>query len=151
MKPCSNCGGPNLNTRGVCHSCHAAQQRTRRRKNPEKFRQWDRRKRERELAKKDPTSIRNRKFRQWNKHLKRTYRIDFEGWARMFNTQSGKCAGCGDNLGSNDVRIHVDHNHYTGDVRGLLCQGCNNALGGARDNPKTLIALARYVLKAVGL
>lgn len=56
---------------------------------------------------------------------------------------AGPCTTCG----RSDVRRVVDHCHKTGDghVRGVLCDGCNMALGGARDDPKVLRALADYL------
>jgi hypothetical protein len=40
---------------------------------------------------------------------------------------------------------HVDHDHATGRVRGVLCLGCNTALGLVRESPERLRALARYL------
>jgi hypothetical protein len=56
--------------------------------------------------------------------------------------QGGVCAvkGCG-----NYGRLLIDHNHETGEVRGLLCYSCNTALGLSRDDPVRLRALALYV------
>lgn len=46
----------------------------------------------------------------------------------------------------NSVReLHFDHCHKTKKFRGWLCHGCNIALGGAKDNPKTLRRLADYL------
>ena len=45
---------------------------------------------------------------------------------------------------SNDA-THVDHNHDTGEVRGLLCTNCNTGLGMAKDNPVHLRAMAQYL------
>lgn len=42
-------------------------------------------------------------------------------------------------------RLHVDHDHDTGRVRGLLCTNCNLALGKCRDSPAILRGLADYV------
>lgn len=51
------------------------------------------------------------------------------------------CEVCGEQT----KRIVVDHCHERDVVRGPLCDGCNVALGGAKDSPDTLRALADYV------
>lgn len=53
----------------------------------------------------------------------------------------GACEVCGVIL----KQRFWDHDHATGDFRGWLCNGCNAALGFARDNPATLRALATYL------
>lgn len=40
---------------------------------------------------------------------------------------------------------HVDHNHKTGLIRGLLCSMCNVAIGSAKDSPIVLREMANYV------
>ena len=47
-------------------------------------------------------------------------------YARMLEAQGGGCAICGTPPKSR--RLHVDHDHKTGNVRGLLCYRCNRAL-----------------------
>ena len=42
-------------------------------------------------------------------------------------------------------RFHIDHDHETGVIRGVLCQGCNLALGHIRDSPERLRKLAGYL------
>jgi len=42
-------------------------------------------------------------------------------------------------------RLHIDHDHQTGAIRGVLCGDCNNALGYIRDDPALLRALADYI------
>lgn len=40
---------------------------------------------------------------------------------------------------------HIDHDHKTGKVRGLLCRACNPAIGAMQDNPELLRRAALYV------
>ena len=57
----------------------------------------------------------------------------------MIEAQGGTCATC-------DAKPeHVDHDHRTGKVRGVLCFNCNQALGNVRDDPTTLQELTRYL------
>ncbi len=84
------------------------------------------------------------------KHLKR-YGITPEDKERMLKNQGYKCAICGEEIflfgSSPKLTAHVDHDHKTGKVRGLLCQGCNTGLGGFRDNPKYLLGAVSYLKK----
>lgn len=53
------------------------------------------------------------------------------------------CDVCGENrIGQS---LHIDHDHETGKVRGVLCHGCNLALGNVEDSPARLRALADYL------
>jgi len=47
-------------------------------------------------------------------------------YARLLEAQGGGCAICGNPPKTR--RLHVDHDHRTGQVRGLLCHRCNRAL-----------------------
>lgn len=76
--------------------------------------------------------------------MRHEYGIDAEDWARLYEAQSGKCPGCNERL-QFDATTHIDHDHETGAVRGLLCCGCNTALGHVRDRVATLWRLAKYL------
>jgi hypothetical protein len=41
--------------------------------------------------------------------------------------------------------VHVDHDHETGKVRGMLCFPCNAALGQLQDDPTIIRRAAEYV------
>ena len=77
-------------------------------------------------------------------HRTRTYGITAERFAAMVEAQSNACAICGTDMGKGRNR-HVDHCHMTGNIRALLCHHCNIALGGARDDPALLRAMADYI------
>ena len=47
----------------------------------------------------------------------------------LFTAQNGKCAICGKHQSELKNALHLDHNHITGNVRGLLCCNCNLGLG----------------------
>lgn len=80
-------------------------------------------------------------------HLLRTqYGLTPEQFDSMLAAQGGICPGCKTATpGGQFNQWHVDHDHETGAVRGLLCRKCNLLLGYAKDNPDTLRRLAEYL------
>lgn len=62
----------------------------------------------------------------------------------MRTAQKDCCACCGDKF---TKEPHVDHNHTTGKVRGLLCPGCNHALGFLKDSSFRCFLAASYLQK----
>lgn len=77
-------------------------------------------------------------------NLMRNYKISEEYFNEMLNTQGGFCKVCsGPALGKG--AYHVDHDHKTGRIRGLLCHKCNVALGMVQDSKEHLSALIRYL------
>lgn len=89
------------------------------------------------------------KMSQRRSRLRNYYGITLDQWNVLFDTQGMACAGCGvDTPGARDW--HTDHCHTTGAVRGILCRGCNLALGHVCDNSETLHNLARYLEKSRG-
>ena len=53
----------------------------------------------------------------------------YESWQVQFNRQGGRCAICGIHQSDLNTILHIDHNHVTGELRGLLCVKCNTGLG----------------------
>jgi len=72
-------------------------------------------------------------------HLRRRYGITSADVDAMIEAQGGTCATC------DGKPEHVDHDHATGKVRGVLCFNCNQALGNVRDSPTTLGRLGHYL------
>lgn len=82
--------------------------------------------------------------REWN--LRKNYGIGHAEYEAMLASQHFGCAGCGaPETTERTGRLHVDHDHLTGRVRGLLCSSCNHAIGKAKDNPARLRRLADYL------
>ena len=52
-------------------------------------------------------------------------------YEELLKAQNGGCALCG--RPPKTRRLHVDHDHRTGEVRGLLCFVCNRFLPASRD------------------
>lgn len=76
---------------------------------------------------------RNRKYEKtfdnahykWLGHLRRTYNLTEEQYSNMLLSQNGRCLICK----KEKDKLCVDHNHETGEIRGLLCVKCNSNLG----------------------
>ncbi len=89
-------------------------------------------------------------------HLFNKYGIMQNDYDKIFIKQNGKCMICGCTRNSkrnansktpNDV-FSVDHDHLTGNIRGLLCRQCNTGIGNFSDNEKWLAKAIEYLKKS---
>ena len=79
-------------------------------------------------------------------NLQRLYGITLEDYDMMILAQDGKCAICETTSPrGNTGRFHVDHNHDTGEVRGLLCSNCNTGIGLLQDSSKIVLKALNYL------
>ena len=79
-------------------------------------------------------------YKEWKYNLTQ---IEYE---ELLQKQGGLCAICGtDSPKGRRDSWHIDHNHDTGKVRGLLCWLCNSGLGKFRDNFELLTKAANYI------
>ncbi len=85
----------------------------------------------------------NNKDKKKQHALKSTYGISLEEYNKLLEDQEGKCSVCQHEPGQR--ALHVDHNHITGIVRGLLCSKCNVALGMVDESPELLMKLIDYL------
>ncbi|MDK1473583.1 endonuclease VII domain-containing protein [Streptomyces sp. 549] len=69
----------------------------------------------------------------FDQSLRRLYGITLVRYNEMLAEQEHLCALCGERPDT-DRRMHVDHDHATGQIRALLCHHCNLLLGNARDS-----------------
>lgn len=61
--------------------------------------------------------------------LKYYYDMTNDDYNQLFQEQQGKCKICGLHQFDTARRLDIDHDHATGEIRGLLCGGCNRHLG----------------------
>ncbi len=83
----------------------------------------------------------------WKSRIKRMYGISESGYLNIYNQQDGKCAICNELIELRGKQTHIDHNHQTLEVRGLLCHGCNTAIGLFKENIQTLKNAIKYLSK----
>jgi hypothetical protein len=79
--------------------------------------------------------------------LRYRHGLTIEAYESMLAGQGGACAICGTSeWGSSGP--HVDHDHSTGDIRGILCQTCNIGLGHLGDCVETIKVALDYLEKS---
>lgn len=80
-------------------------------------------------------------------------KVTKEQYKELHEKQNGLCDICGrpermPNAKKNGIkRLAIDHCHTTNKVRGLLCQKCNQSLGGFEDSIKTITSAIAYLKK----
>ena len=78
------------------------------------------------------------------RHLRNKYGVTIEQYDDLLASQGGGCAICGREPRP-DISLHLDHDHESGQLRGILCFRCNNALGDFDDDMSLLRAAVRYI------
>lgn len=80
--------------------------------------------------------------------LRRRYGVSQVDYDRMLADQNGRCAVCGtaEYIGPGK-KPHIDHDHKTGKIRGLVCVRCNVLLGMAQDQPARFYNAIEYLKK----
>lgn len=77
--------------------------------------------------------------------LMKNYGITLECYDQMLEDQNHSCKICGFMELGDGKRLHVDHDHGTGDIRGLLCHHCNTGLGLFKDSQELLQKAIDYL------
>lgn len=81
--------------------------------------------------------------------LKQRHGLTRQQYDMMLESQEGVCAICGQpetkKFNGKVCRLHVDHDHATNEIRGLLCGKCNVALGAFNDDISVMIKAIQYL------
>lgn len=80
-------------------------------------------------------------------HLRAMYGIGEFEYQELLVRQGGRCAICRQDNPSGR-RLVIDHDHHSGQVRGLLCDHCNTGLGMFHDSPQRMNAAIQYLSRA---
>ncbi len=122
--------------------------------NPERMKELQQKHREENLEK---MKARSKQWYQDNKaraavnskksKLRTQYGISLETYDAMMEEQKWHCPICGVELNKEETATspRIDHNHETGQVRGILCMKCNSGLGMFKDSPLLLMRAAAYL------
>lgn len=116
--------------RGLCLDCHSAYMK-------------------RYHQNQAPLDRQQRRARQRDNWYRTAYGISAADYDRMVADRRGLCDSCGNPpTGKRGAAVlHVDHDHATNVIRGLLCGPCNQALGLLKDDPNAIYQLLLYARK----
>lgn len=84
-----------------------------------------------------------------DKYLRSKYGISEKDYRVKLKNQGFSCAICKKHRKNFSYNLHVDHNHKTGVVRGLLCYYCNKFRVG-RNDYQSALQLFEYMSKYEG-
>jgi hypothetical protein len=151
LKFCINHPEKIVHSRGLCKNCY---DKLLKQENPEfKRRQYENHKkweeshkdrvkeymRVRQILYSDRDKANDRK--NW---LKQKYNITVEEYLSLERASNNTCYICGRSPYENK-HLHIDHDHTTGKVRGLLCARCNWYLATIEKNPEVLNKIKKYL------
>ena len=87
------------------------------------------------------------KCKDWYRdyYQKKLYNVSQDELEAVRSKADGKCMICGVSEKECHKGLHLDHDHVSGRVRGLLCSKCNKGLGLFQDNAELLMKAAGYL------
>jgi hypothetical protein len=94
--------------------------------------------------KKKPKKVKIKRVYNREYHLQTNYGISIDTYTNLLKKQNNRCAICG-NEPHTKRKLCVDHCHVTGNIRGLLCDSCNTALGKFQDSIEILDKAKKYL------
>lgn len=80
-----------------------------------------------------------------NRQLLKHYGINLDEYNKLFTKQNGCCAICEMHQANQRFALSVDHDHTTQEIRGLLCNNCNRAIGLLKDSTEVLNKAIAYL------
>lgn len=87
------------------------------------------------------------KMYERERRIERVYGITVDRYYEMLSAQDNSCAICQKQFEIECGPPHIDHCHETTEVRGLLCQKCNTAIGMLGDDAENANRAYQYLSK----
>jgi hypothetical protein len=84
--------------------------------------------------------------------IKKHYGLSKDDFIEILEEQNGKCKICSidmETFSRGNIKANtlcVDHDHYTGKFRGLICNNCNRAIGLLDDSKENLLSAYKYLV-----
>ena len=100
---------------------------------------------QKEWHKKHPEKKPEYAMNGYKRHLRVKFGITIQDYDDMYIEQGGRCAICGVHQSETQKRLCVDHDHESGNVRGLLCDRCNTSIGKFNDDINLLHNAIKYL------
>lgn len=85
------------------------------------------------------------KLNQRKYWARKKFGLTYEQLRDIESKNNGRCWICNKTEEENGIGLALDHNHVTGEVRGLLCRMCNIGLGAFKDNVELLERAKSYL------
>ena len=82
---------------------------------------------------------------RWDAIIRRTYGITLDDYYKILKDQGGGCKLCGRTEDQEGRKLAIDHCHTSGNIRGILCANCNQALGLLYDSTSTMQRAIEYI------
>lgn len=82
-----------------------------------------------------------------SQHLMKAYGLAATDLECLLQNANYQCQICGDKFmaGSPQRNLYIDHDHKSGDIRGILCRSCNTGLGMFKDSDGLLLKALAYL------
>ena len=128
-----------------CKECDNTRHRLQYSENKEQY--ISRNKKQWQKIKNESKEARTRRLhRKKDKRLKLKYGISLEEKYQLYLAQDKKCKICNLEIPFSTMKgSHLDHNHSTQRIRGILCRSCNTAIGLLKDDYKIMFSAFMYL------
>ena len=133
-KPCKKCGSTERYSSGNKPCVKCVKENSKQRSKNGKRNEWSRKYKDKINSKNNAyyhSLTTEEKILRNRKQQVSLYGLTLEDYDAMMERQNGVCAICSTETKGN---LHIDHNHQTNEVRGLLCGKCNRAIGLLNDD-----------------